>query len=161
MPLERQNPAMSSKTSSKVKSSSLLEPTVLLAVTPAMLLDIQQTMPAQNWVDWGSVSSESLDVHRELARLPSRAKNLKVMVMSDHRPLGQPVRASRSPSPSANEDLLSADAMATTMNCTRANVYEREKKGNLFQCFRLGARTAESTRPFRFIGVSTAGFWSH
>jgi len=149
MSLERQNPVMSSKTSSKVKSSPLLEPSVLLAVTPAMLLDIQQTMPAQNWVDWGSVSSESLDVHRELARLPSRAKNLKVMVMSDHRTQGQAVRASKSPSPSASEDLLSADAMATTMNCTRANVYEREKKGNLFSVLPPGRENGRKYPTFQ------------
>ncbi|KRC30730.1 hypothetical protein [Acidovorax sp. Root219] len=32
----------------------------------------------------------------------------------------------------SNGDLLSAEAMAQKMQCSRANVYEREKKGSLF-----------------------------
>jgi hypothetical protein len=139
---------MSSKTSSKVKSSSVLEPSVLLAVTPAMLHDIQLIMPTRTWLDWGSVSSSSLDVHGDLARLPSRSKNLKVMVVSDQSPERRSAIASPF-SPPAGEDMLSADAMATMMNCTRANVYEREKKGSLFSVLPPGRENGRKYPAFQ------------
>jgi hypothetical protein len=140
---------MSSKTSSKAKSSSVLEPSVLIAVTPAMLNDIQLIMPKHKWHAWGRVSSKSLDVHGDLARLPSRVKNLKVMVMSDHQSKRAPTAPPTPIVKPSGEQLLSADAMADLMNCTRANVYEREKKGNLFSVLPPGRENGRKYPAFQ------------
>lgn len=45
------------------------------------------------------------------------------------------------------------------MDCTRANVYEREKKGDLFSVLRLGERTAGSIPLSRSIALLTGTFW--
>jgi hypothetical protein len=124
---------MSSKTSSKVKSSNP-EPTVLIALSPSMLDSLH--LDAYELREWGRVASGALEVNSEMAHLPASEKDLKVMVLSSLR-LGRrrPVAGSEQLPPEGEPDshnLLSAEAMASRMNCTRANVYDREKRGNLF-----------------------------
>jgi hypothetical protein len=141
---------MSSKTSSKVKSSQPIEPTVLLAVTPDVLSNLG--LATHDLRDWGRVSSLSLDVRADVAKLPSRTKNFRVLVVSEfrtvHRPLAK-AKAAHSIDVSSLDELLSAEAMADQMQCTRANVYEREKKGSLFSVLPPGRENGRKYPAFQ------------
>ncbi|MFP5474132.1 MAG: hypothetical protein ACLGJD_10845 [Gammaproteobacteria bacterium] len=129
---------MNSKSSSKVKSPKF-EPTVLLAVTPALLNDLG--ISSRQLSAWGQVSSEAFDVEENVAYLPAKPKTLQIFV---------PFAKSAGTGASLTE-MLSPSAMAASMNCTTATVYDREKKGHLFSV----------TPPGRTNGRQFPGFQLH
>lgn len=86
---------------------------MLLAVSFSMLDRLGIRLSDLEEIGLASVSSN-------LGRLPSGF--LKVVSLLE----------STSPPQDLNAELLTAESMAKRMQCTRANVYEREKKGMLF-----------------------------
>lgn len=102
-----------SQQSSKANSISVQEPTMLLAVTPSILDRLGIRTADLNELGTAKLSSSELGFLSDTVKVVSLSPTSTTIGDS-------------------NGDLLSAEAMAQKMQCSRANVYEREKKGSLF-----------------------------
>ncbi|ARV18551.1 hypothetical protein AEP_01607 [Curvibacter sp. AEP1-3] len=105
---------------------------MLLAINPSVLarLGISPT----DLIDWGTA-----DIH-PLGRFV-QSQVVKVVSL-----LSGPVQSS-----DPNSELLTAESMAERMQCSRANVYEREKKGALFSILPPGRENGRRYPAFQLL----------
>ena len=118
-----------SRVSSKLKNKLTVpnEPIMLLEVTASLLESL-------------GIGESSIVSHGSVSYAPGRgaqrrAQTLKVVRLKKQRSTSGssgPLRASPSDLADAQEQTLSAQAMAERMQCSRNNVYDQENRGRLF-----------------------------
>lgn len=109
---------------------------MLLAITPAILASL-----GLNLGDIAELGSASVHFGRGAER------TLKVVALDP----------TKGRADDMNRDLLSAEAMADRMRCSRANVYDREKKGTLFSVLPPGRENGRQYPAFQLHHALDAG----
>ncbi len=105
---------------------------MLLAINPSVLARLG--IDPADLSDWGTADIQPLGRHIQ-------SQIVKVVSL-----LSSPDQYS-----DANSELLTAESMAERMQCSRANVYEREKKGSLFSILPPGRENGRRYPAFQLL----------